>query len=88
MLSHCGARLISTQNTSVQLARAAQEIKIPYIASGGIADGRGLAAALSYGASGVWVGTRFVASEEAGAPSIHKQQVVSAGYDDVVRTLI
>ena len=58
------------------------------IAAGGIADGRGLAAALSYGASGVWVGTRFVASEEAGAPPIHKQQVVSAGYDDVVRTLI
>ncbi|KAH9934847.1 2-nitropropane dioxygenase [Fomitopsis serialis] len=58
------------------------------IAAGGIADGRGLAAALSYGASGVWVGTRFVASEEAGAPPIHKQQVVTAGYDDVVRTLI
>ncbi|EPT05939.1 hypothetical protein FOMPIDRAFT_1021091 [Fomitopsis schrenkii] len=58
------------------------------IAAGGIADGRGLAAALSYGASGVWVGTRFVASEEAGAPPMHKQQLVSAGYDDVVRTLI
>ncbi|KAF9820163.1 hypothetical protein IEO21_01596 [Rhodonia placenta] len=58
------------------------------IAAGGIADGRGLAAALSYGASGVWVGTRFVASEEAGAPPLHKQLVVSAGHDDVVRTLI
>lgn len=42
----------------------------------------------SYGASGVWVGTRFVASEEAGAPPLHKQLVVSAGHDDVVRTLI
>jgi NAD(P)H-dependent flavin oxidoreductase YrpB (nitropropane dioxygenase family) len=58
------------------------------IAAGGIADGRGLAAALSYGASGVWVGTRFVASEESGAPSLHKQLVVSAGYDDMVKTLI
>ena len=58
------------------------------VAAGGIADGRGLAAALSYGASGVWVGTRFVASEEAGAPPIHKQLVVSAGYDDTVRTLL
>jgi len=58
------------------------------VAAGGIADGRGLAAALAYGASGVWVGTRFVASVEAGAPKMHKELVLSAGYDDVVRTLI
>jgi len=58
------------------------------VAAGGIADGRGLAAALSYGASGVWVGTRFVASEEAGAPKVHKELLLSAGYDEVVRTLI
>lgn len=47
--------------------------QIPLIAAGGIFDGRGLAAALSYGAEGVWVGTRFVASVEAGAPKAHKQ---------------
>ncbi|TDL27265.1 2-nitropropane dioxygenase [Rickenella mellea] len=58
------------------------------VAAGGIADGRGLAAALSYGASGVWVGTRFVASVEAGAPKTHKDYVLSAGYDDTVRTLV
>lgn len=58
------------------------------VAAGGIADGRGLAAALSYGASGVWVGTRFVASVEAGAPPKHKELLVSAGYDDTVRTLV
>lgn len=58
------------------------------VAAGGIADGRGLAAALSYGASGVWVGTRFVASTEAGAPPRHKELLVSAGYDDTVRTII
>ncbi|KIJ60633.1 hypothetical protein HYDPIDRAFT_116931 [Hydnomerulius pinastri MD-312] len=58
------------------------------VAAGGIADGRGLAAALSYGAAGVWVGTRFVASEEAGAPPRHKELVISAGYDDTARTLI
>ncbi|KAI0080612.1 2-nitropropane dioxygenase [Panus rudis PR-1116 ss-1] len=58
------------------------------VAAGGIADGRGLAAALSYGAAGVWVGTRFVASVEAGAPPKHKELVLSAGYDDTVRTLI
>ncbi|KAF5330372.1 hypothetical protein D9619_005873 [Psilocybe cf. subviscida] len=58
------------------------------VAAGGLADGRGLAAALAYGAAGVWVGTRFVASVEAGAPKMHKDLVLSAGYDDVVRTLI
>lgn len=39
-------------------------------------DGRGLAAALSYGAAGVWVGTRFVASTEAAAPKKHKDECV------------
>jgi len=58
------------------------------VAAGGIADGRGLAAALAYGASGVWVGTRFVASVEAGAPPKHKEMVLKAGYDDVGRTII
>jgi len=58
------------------------------VAAGGIADGRGLAAALAYGASAVWVGTRFVASEEAGASKKHKEILLSAGYDDIVRTLI
>ncbi|KAF5372990.1 hypothetical protein D9758_001693 [Tetrapyrgos nigripes] len=58
------------------------------VAAGGIADGRGLASALTYGASGVWVGTRFVASEEAGAPKKHKEQVLTASYDDTIRTTI
>ncbi|KAF7974553.1 hypothetical protein HWV62_11906 [Athelia sp. TMB] len=62
--------------------------RVMVVAAGGIADGRGLAAALSYGAAGVWVGTRFVACEEAGAPAKHKELVLSAGYDDTVRTLI
>ena len=58
------------------------------VAAGGIADGRGLAAALSYGAAGVWVGTRFVASTEAGAPPAHKKAVLTAGYEDAITTLI
>ena len=58
------------------------------VAAGGIADGRGLAAALAYGASGVWVGTRFVASEEAAAPKAHKEALIGAGYEDAITTLI
>ncbi|KAF8610775.1 2-nitropropane dioxygenase [Ceratobasidium sp. AG-I] len=58
------------------------------VAAGGIYDGRGLAANLMYGAQAVWVGTRFVASEEAGAPKRHKELIVSAGHEDIARTLI
>jgi len=58
------------------------------IGAGAVFDGRGLAANLSWGAQGVWVGTRFVASVEAGAPKKHKELLVSAGFDDVARTVI
>ncbi|KAF7430992.1 hypothetical protein PC9H_006707 [Pleurotus ostreatus] len=58
------------------------------VGAGAVYDGRGLAANLSWGAEAVWVGTRFVASTEAGAPKIHKDLVVSAGYEDAVTTLI
>ncbi len=58
------------------------------VAAGGIYDGRGLAAALVMGAVGVWVGTRFVASEEAGCSRRHKEAVVEAGWGDTVRTLV
>lgn len=58
------------------------------LAAGGIYNGRGLAAALSWGAAGVWVGTRFVASVEAAAPARHKKAVVDAGPEDTVRTLV
>eukprot|EP00179_Madagascaria_erythrocladioides_P021194 CAMPEP_0198333522 /NCGR_PEP_ID=MMETSP1450-20131203/18997_1 /TAXON_ID=753684 ORGANISM="Madagascaria erythrocladiodes, Strain CCMP3234" /NCGR_SAMPLE_ID=MMETSP1450 /ASSEMBLY_ACC=CAM_ASM_001115 /LENGTH=371 /DNA_ID=CAMNT_0044038047 /DNA_START=76 /DNA_END=1191 /DNA_ORIENTATION=+ len=58
------------------------------IAAGGISDGRGLAMALCFGAQAVWVGTRFVAATEAGAPPRHKDAVVGADFHDTVRTII
>lgn len=58
------------------------------VAAGGIADGRGLASSLMQGAAGVWVGTRFVASREAGCSEEHKAEVVSCGYDQTARTLV
>ena len=54
------------------------------VGAGAVYDGRWLAANLSWGAEAVWVGTRFVASEEASAPKAHKQAVLSAGYEDAV----
>ncbi|GMK54591.1 hypothetical protein CspeluHIS016_0111770 [Cutaneotrichosporon spelunceum] len=58
------------------------------VAAGGMADGRGLAAALMWGAQAVWVGTRFVASVEAGAPKKHKELLVTADHGDTNTTLI
>jgi len=58
------------------------------VGAGGIFDGRGLASALSVGCSGVWVGTRFIASDEAAAGPIHKKKVVEADYGDTIRTII
>jgi NAD(P)H-dependent flavin oxidoreductase YrpB (nitropropane dioxygenase family) len=58
------------------------------VAAGGVSNGRSLAAMLSYGAVGVWVGTRFVASKEAGCSQMHKESVVSASFEDTLRTLV
>merc|ERR1711920_62894 len=58
------------------------------VGAGGIFDGRGLAAALAVGCSGVWVGTRFIASDEAGAGPMHKKRVVNADYGETIRTII
>jgi NAD(P)H-dependent flavin oxidoreductase YrpB (nitropropane dioxygenase family) len=58
------------------------------VGAGGIFDGKGLASALAVGCSGVWCGTRFIASDEAGAGPVHKKKVVDADYGDTIRTII
>ena len=58
------------------------------MAAGGVIDGRGLAAALTLGADGVLMGTRFVAAEEPLAPAAAKSRVVRASGDDTVRTRV
>jgi enoyl-[acyl-carrier protein] reductase II len=58
---------------------------IPVVIAGGVADGRGLAAALALGAQGANVGTRFVASEEASSDAVWKQRIVTADSEDAVR---
>jgi nitronate monooxygenase len=60
----------------------------PVIAAGGIADGRGLVAALALGAEAVSLGTRFLATPEAAAHPIYKQKVVAATEEDTVRTTL
>ncbi len=61
-------------------------VSIPVLAAGGMADGRGLVAALALGAQGAIFGTRFVASLEAQAAEGYRQAIVRAGDADTVRT--
>lgn len=62
----------------ILLPRAAEELKIPFVASGGMADGRSLVAALALGADGINMGTRFVATQEAPVHERVKQAIVAA----------
>jgi nitronate monooxygenase/enoyl-[acyl-carrier protein] reductase II len=74
---------VSTMALVPQVADAVDPI--PVLAAGGIADGRGLAAALVLGAQGVNVGTRFLASEEASADEGWKRAILETDSEDVIR---
>jgi len=81
---HNGVDEITTMTLIPQLV---DKLKIPVIAAGGIADGRGIVAAFSLGAEGVQIGTRFAATVESSAHPNYKQKVVEAGDDCTVLTL-
>lgn len=59
---------------------------VPVVAAGGIADGRGLAAVLALGAAGAWIGTRFLASEEAAIHPRYRALILEAAATDTVHT--
>ncbi|MBC7827575.1 MAG: nitronate monooxygenase [Chitinophagaceae bacterium] len=67
----------SITGTFVLLQLIKEKVKTPVIAAGGIANGRGVAAALTLGAEGVQVGTAFLACDESGALPLHKQMLFS-----------
>jgi NADH:quinone reductase (non-electrogenic) len=74
----------------ILLPRAADELKIPFVASGGMADGRSLVAALALGAEGMNLGTRFIATKEAPVHQNVKDAIVAASELDtrlVMRSL-
>jgi len=78
---HNGIDQITTLCLIPQLSDA---LKIPVIAAGGIADGRGILAALSLGAEGVQIGTRFAATIESSAHPNYKKKVVDSGDGDTL----
>jgi enoyl-[acyl-carrier protein] reductase II len=61
-------------------------VSIPVLAAGAIVDGRGLVAALAFGAQGVWMGTRFIASQEARANEGYKKRITEIGSDETAVT--
>lgn len=61
-------------------------VDIPVVGAGSIVDGRGLAACLAFGAQGVWMGTRFIASHEARAGEAYKKAIGEAGSDGTTIT--
>ncbi|KAH8432177.1 nitronate monooxygenase [Aspergillus melleus] len=63
-------------------------LPVQVVAAGGLFNGNSVAAALMLGASAVWIGTRFILSDEAGAPVAHQEAVRTAGFEDNVRTII
>ncbi|GHU63906.1 2-nitropropane dioxygenase [Clostridia bacterium] len=73
----------TTMNLVPQVVDA---VSIPVIAAGGIADGRGAAAAFLLGAKGVQVGTRFIVAKEANVAQPYKDRVIAAGDNDTVVT--
>lgn len=58
--------------------------RVPVVAAGGLFDGRGLAASLTLGAEGVWIGTRFIATPEAWGTPGYKQRLIDMAEDDTV----
>jgi enoyl-[acyl-carrier protein] reductase II len=60
--------------------------RVPVVAAGGLFDGRGLAAALTLGAEGVWMGTRFIATPEAWGTPGYKERLLAMAEDDTVVT--
>jgi NAD(P)H-dependent flavin oxidoreductase YrpB (nitropropane dioxygenase family) len=83
--SEAGGHVRGTTALSVIVPEVVDAVKpLPVLASGGIAEGRGLAAALALGAQGVSIGTRFLASEEMATPRRLKQAVVDAHAQDTL----
>ncbi len=77
---------IGTITTMALIPQIVDAVKIPVIAAGGIADGRGMVAALALGAKGIQMGTRFVASKEAEVHERYKQAILKAGDRSTVET--
>lgn len=83
---HDGGGHVGRIGTMVLVPRVVDAVSIPVLAAGGIADGRGLVAALALGAQGVWLGTRFIATVEARGHDNYKRRITEIDEDGTVVT--
>ncbi|HKB84394.1 MAG TPA: nitronate monooxygenase [Burkholderiales bacterium] len=84
-----GGHVWSTVSTMVLVPLVCDAIPgVPVIAAGGMADIRGVRAALALGAKGVWLGTRFLATVESGAHDDYKQRLLAARSTDTIYTTL
>ncbi len=81
-----GGRMHGTESLWPLLFEVIESVDVPVLAAGGIGDARGMAAALAAGASGVRMGTRFLAAAEAGTHPLYRDALISAGAGDTVLT--
>lgn len=72
---HAGGGHVGRIGTILLVPRVVDAVSIPVVAAGGLADGRGLVAALALGAVGVWMGTRFIATAEACGHDNYKRRI-------------
>ncbi|HKZ05946.1 MAG TPA: nitronate monooxygenase [Methylomirabilota bacterium] len=75
------SREAASIGTMALVPQVVDAVSVPVVAAGGIADGRGLIGALALGASGILLGTRFVATRESGAPEFWKKALLERGSD-------
>jgi len=84
-----GGHLAGTVSTMVLVPRVVDSVApTPVVAAGGIADGRGLAAALALGADAAVLGTRLLATTESNAHEIYKRKILAASEEDTVYTTL
>jgi len=83
---HEGGGHVGRIGTMVLVPRVVDEVSIPVVAAGGLADGRGLVAALALGAVGVWMGTRFIATAEARGHENYKRRIAEIDEEGTIVT--
>jgi NAD(P)H-dependent flavin oxidoreductase YrpB (nitropropane dioxygenase family) len=80
-----GGHVLGKVSTLALIPRVVDAVTpVPVVAAGGIADGRGVAAALMLGASGAWIGTRFLAAQEAAIHPTYRDRLFAAAETDTV----
>lgn len=83
---HEGGGHVGRIGTILLVPSVVDQVKIPVVAAGGLADGRGLVAALALGAVGVWMGTRFIATVEARGHENYKRRITEIDEDGTIVT--